>query len=137
MAKAEAQLHGLDPTVVCAIVEQESDWNPWAMRFEPAFEARYIDKLNLGVTEKTARSISLGLMQLMGEDARELGFSAQFLSPLCDPETGLHWGCRHLSVHMGKAGNDVHAALLLWNGGGNPNYPAEVLARKANYLEAA
>ena len=28
---------------------------------------------------------------------------------------------------------NVTKALLLWNGGGNPDYPAEVLARMSKY----
>ncbi len=34
--------HGLDAVLVASVCEQESWWNPWAIRFEPAFEARYI-----------------------------------------------------------------------------------------------
>jgi soluble lytic murein transglycosylase-like protein len=136
-AKKAAKDYGLDPALVCAVVEQESNWNSWAIRFEPAFEAKYLEHLNVGATEKTARSISWGLMQLMGENARELGFTGEFLSLLCDPETGLEWGCRHLSVQMTKTSNDVHEALLRWNGGGNLDYPTQVMARMPTYTEAA
>ena len=34
--------YGLDLAIVCAVCEQESSWNTYAIRFEPAFEARYI-----------------------------------------------------------------------------------------------
>ena len=135
LAKATAQKHGLDPVLVCAICEQESNWDPWAIRFEPRFMVRYVQPLGLkSPTEVTTRSISWGLMQLMGESARELGFTGgHFLSELCDPAVGLEWGCKHLIGKFKAAGGDVHKALLYWNGGGNPAYPDQVLARMTNY----
>jgi soluble lytic murein transglycosylase-like protein len=32
-----AEEEGLEPALVCAVVEQESNWNPWAIRYEPRF----------------------------------------------------------------------------------------------------
>lgn len=133
LVKAHAQDAGLDPALVCAVVEQESSWNPWAIRFEPAFKRHYIDPLNLdNLTEEVARSISWGLMQVMGEVAREKGFKGP-LPSLCDPETGIAVGISHLASKLKAAGGNVSKALLLWNGGSNPNYPSQVLARKSKY----
>lgn len=131
-AKYYARLHGLEGALVCAVVEQESNWAPWAIRYEPAFQERYVEPQNLGETETVARSISWGLMQLMGEVARELGFSGK-LASLCDPDTGLDYGCRHLKNKLDSHGGDVHAGLQAWNGGGNPEYADQVLARKSRY----
>jgi soluble lytic murein transglycosylase-like protein len=136
LARQIAQRHGLDPTLVCAIVEQESAWNPWAMRYEPAFRQRYVPG-NLAATEATARAFSWGLMQVMGQVAREHGCRARYLSELCDPETALDIGCRVLSAKLDQAGGDLRRALLLWNGGGRPEYADEVLARVARYQGAA
>jgi soluble lytic murein transglycosylase-like protein len=72
-------------------------------------------------------------MQVMGQVAREFGFKETSLSELCDPATGIEFGCRILAVRMTRAKGDIPAALLAWNGGADPNYPAEVLARKRNY----
>lgn len=131
-ARYYARLHDLDGALVCAVVEQESNWAEWSIRFEPDFEKRYVDKLHLGLTEACARSISWGLMQLMGEAAREMGFNGK-LASLCDPENGLEWGCRHLKAKLDAHGGDVHAGLLAWNGGGNAEYPDQVMARMENY----
>jgi soluble lytic murein transglycosylase-like protein len=137
LARATAVSHKLDPALVCAIVEQESGWNPWAVRYEPGFLARYVAPLynagKISVTETYARSISWGLMQLMGEVARELGCTAPSLAQLCDPATGLEFGCRQLSAKLDAAVGDTARALLAWNGGANRDYPAEVLARVAQY----
>ena len=65
----------------------------------------------------------------MGQVAREHGFSGKFLSALCDPATGLDAGCAVLASKLATASGEVTRALELWNGGANPNYAAEVLAR--------
>lgn len=137
LAKKIAADHHLDSALVCAVCEQESGWNPWAIRFEPAFMAKYVSPLftsgKVSATEAYARAFSWGLMQLMGQCAREIGFQGPFLPELCDPAAGLEYGCRHLVNKLRAAGGDVMKGLLLWNGGGNPAYPGEVLARIEKY----
>ncbi|MGA8767011.1 MAG: lytic transglycosylase domain-containing protein [Candidatus Acidiferrales bacterium] len=154
LARAAATLHALDPALVCAVVEQESAWDAHAIRYEPGFRARYVAPLGLPPTEEVARSISWGLMQVMGQVAREYGFDGKFLSALCDPATGLDIGCAvlaaKLTIRSGSssrgsppgrtpegslsvATSDITRALELWNGGENPDYAAQVLARLPNY----
>ena len=127
----------LDPVLVCSVVEQESGWNPWAIRYEPAFMAKYVAPLytnnKISATEAFARSFSWGLMQTMGQVARETGFNGPCLSQLCDPETGLTVGCQVLEKKLALAEGDVVKALLLWNGGSNASYPTQVLARRPHY----
>lgn len=137
LAKETAANHGLDPALVCAVVEQESGWNPWAIRHEPAFFKVYIVKLiNEGKltsdTEEVARSFSWGLMQVMGEVAREHGYAGN-MAALCDPATGLEVGCVHLASKLVGAAGDVTKGLLAWNGGADQAYPDMVLARVAKY----
>jgi soluble lytic murein transglycosylase-like protein len=137
LARRIATAHALEPALVCAVIEQESAWNPWAVRFEPGFLSRYVAPMytagKLNATEAYTRSISWGLMQVMGQVARESGFAGQSLAELCDPETSLEFGCRILAARLARTRGDVPAALLAWNGGANPDYPAEVLARTRNY----
>ena len=108
MAQRAAEAEGLDAALVCAVVEQESGWNPWAMRYEPAFFAKYVAPLytnnKVGATEAYARGISWGLMQVMGQTAREKGASSLYLSTLCDPAVGLAVGCRILRLKLEAAG---------------------------------
>ena len=144
LARTTAAQHSLDPALICAIVEQESAWDPHAIRYEPAFRSRYVAPLGLPPTEEVARSISWGLMQVMGQVAREHGFTSKSLAALCDPTVGLAIGC---TVFAGKlrsaaraadeasfANNDVvQRALNLWNGGANAAYAAQVLARVPHY----
>jgi len=135
LAIATAHNFGIDPALVCAVCEHESGgWNPWAIRYEPAFYTRYIDSMsNISMTEKMARAFSYGLMQVMGQVAREQGFTGKYLTQLCDPLENLTHGCKKLKKCLDRAGGDVRIALLAYNGGGNPGYPALVLAALPNY----
>ncbi len=137
LARRAATLEGLEPALVCAVVEQESGWNTWAIRYEPLFFAKYVAGLytnnKVSATEAYARGISWGLMQVMGQTAREKGFGSTYLSTLCDPAVGLAMGCKVLRHKLDSVGGNVARGLLAWNGGGNPDYANEVLARKGRY----
>lgn len=158
LARKTALSHGLDPALVCSICEQESSWNPYALRYEPLFFTRYVAPLytnnKISATEAYSRGFSWGLMQVMGQVAREAGYTEPFLSALCDPNDALEIGCRILRKKFDAAqsssvaqallpapssgalspGDVTSRALLLWNGGSNPAYPAQVLARRPHYL---
>jgi soluble lytic murein transglycosylase-like protein len=138
LARRIAIAHSLEPALVCAVVEQESSWNPWAMRYEPAFFAKYVAGLytnnKVSASEAYARGFSWGLMQVMGQVAREAGFAEPFLSALCDPADGLDIGCKVLKKKLDAMAGDVTRGLLAWNGGGNPAYASQVLARRPHYL---
>jgi soluble lytic murein transglycosylase-like protein len=137
LARRVGVAHGIEPQLVCAVIEQESAWNPWAVRYEPGFLSHYVAPFytagKLSATEAYTRSMSWGLMQVMGQVARELGFKEQSLAELCDPATGIEFGCKVLAALLAKTKGDVPAALQAWNGGADANYAAEVMARKRNY----
>lgn len=137
LARTTALAHSLDRALVCAICEQESKWHPWSYRFERAFFAKYVAPLYtkgiISASEAYARAFSWGLMQVMGETAREMGFAADYESELCDPAVGLDWGCIVLTKKLQKAGGEITKGLLYWNGGSNPLYPGEVIARMDHY----
>lgn len=141
LAHQAARTASLDPILVCSLVSTESGWNSWAMRYEPAFFERYIvpmqDVRRFGPvsldTEKIARATSFGLCQVMGQVAREHGFRGTHLVELCDPETGLLYGCKRLRQAMDRKKNDVHLALLDYNGGGDKAYPERVLSHRREF----
>lgn len=141
LARGVAVRHGLDAPLVCAVCEQESGWDPWAIRYEPAFYERYVQPMIDGgelrdETEARARAFSWGLMQVMGQTARENGYSGH-LAGICDPATGIEVGCRVLAEKMAEARGNVERGLLMWNGGADLDYPAQVLARRSKYAEHA
>lgn len=137
LARLAAEESGLDPALVCAVVEQESNWNPWAIRYEPLFFSKYVAPLytnnKVSATEAYSRGISWGLMQVMGQVAREHGVNSLYLSALCDPANGLSVGCKILRGKFDRANGDTPRALQAWNGGANPDYAPEVLARLPRY----
>lgn len=95
---------GLDPSLVAAICEVESAWQTHAIRFEPGFLRAHVpdEPKRFGPaitveTERMARATSWGLMQVMGQTARELACQEQYLSMLCGPDLGIYFGCRYLA----------------------------------------
>lgn len=88
---------GLPISIVAAIVCQESSgWTNRKPRYEPGFFRRYILKIpGIGTEERKGRATSWGPMQVMGQTAREMGYTAPFQNMLV-LEIGLYWGCRYL-----------------------------------------
>lgn len=137
----EASNFQLAPQLIAAVIHQESNGNPFAVRYEEKFFNKYLrnkapKELQGSVpdfnvcsiyTERILRASSLGLMQVLGETAREMGFAKDFLTELCIPRYGIEYGCKYLFRMLEKHGGEVTAALLSYNGGGNPLYPKEVL----------
>lgn len=134
-ARQAAQAHGLDPALVMAVCHHESgNWNTWAVRYEPAFHQQYIASMKgLTSTEMQLRATSFGLMQVMGQTAREQGFDEKYLTALCDPTFGLEQGCVKLAKCLARKDGNVQEALLMYNGGSNPGYPDLVLQYYAFY----
>lgn len=143
IAIATANAQGISPALVQAVCHHESGgWRTWASRYEPRFFDRYVAVHRMpkvqtfGLcspdTERTLRATSFGLMQIMGQTAREFGFEGEFLTQLCDPHAGIEFGCRKLARCL-KLKPDVSEALLMYNGGGDPSYPGKVLAHLKEY----
>lgn len=135
LARQLATEAGLDPVLVCAVVEQESSWNVNAIRFEPAFYTRYVQsQVGLSRTEGINRAQSWGLMQVMGQVAREFHWSGTYFTELCsDPEQAIRLGCKVLKSKLATHPELVEAGLLRYNGGSDPDYGKKVLARMKNY----
>lgn len=162
MIDTAAKAHGLPVGIVAAIVQVESTANTFADRYEPDYAYlwnvktakpyrvrpadRSLDRAPAdfssprGVsvhTEWISQQTSYGLMQVMGAVARELGFTGPFLTQLCDPATGLDFGCRLLANlkrrYLAKYGWE--GVLRGYNGGSgaavnatNPEYPSKIKA---------
>ncbi|MFL6245972.1 MAG: lytic transglycosylase domain-containing protein [Thermoanaerobaculia bacterium] len=87
-----ADRYGVDPTLVRAVIQVESDFNPNC------------------VSHKGAR----GLMQLMPETARRFG-----VSKIHDPEQNIHGGVRYLAYLMNLFNEDLPRVLAGYNAGEN------------------
>ncbi len=133
----------LEPALVCAIIEQESAWNPWAVRYEPEFCHRHVAPLyttgKLSATETYMCAMSWGLMQVMGQVARNSASRKTSLAELCEPAAGVEFGLpRPRRAHRGKrAKGDVAVALQAWNGGAaDLNYAARTGPKTCKQLLA-
>lgn len=131
----------LDPKLVACIIYQESGGDEEAYRFEDKFYANLLDKKKRSdlagyvpnfpptlTSEKRARSASFGVMQVMGETARVMGFSERWLTKLRLSENNVYIGCKYLRHLFDKAANisggreKLVWVLTRWNG--SSEYPA-------------
>lgn len=119
-----AEKHGLDPLLVAGVIIQESEGYHDIARLEQGFYRRYIEPMELPVTEEILRSASYGQMQIMGQTAREFGFKGSF-DDLCKPEINIDLGCKILAKFISDKGG-VRRGLLRYNGGGDSQYPDKV-----------
>ena len=140
---AMAGSYQLPVVIVRAMVAHESMDIPCAVRFEPDFYSNYLkgetpDFRPSGSsweTERIGRATSWGLMQVMGETARCVGFRGWF-PELCLPAVGLEWGCRYLRRLADRylADGGWPTVMRAYNGGpGNRDkmdspYPGKILA---------
>lgn len=118
----EAEAYGLDPDLVVAIGSVESNWNSWAVRFEPTWQyfktpEKYAKKLGITLqTEKILQACSWGVMQTMGSVAREDGFDGP-LQQLSIPEMGVQYGCKQLHDMKVKFGDFEDDMISAYNQG--------------------
>lgn len=117
----------LDPALVLAIIMQESRGHPFASRYEPDFyswlSARITGpdlapfvKMQSKNTEMTLRSTSFGLMQIMGQTARECGFTGPFLTELTDIDVNLYFGVVYLE-RLANRYEDINDVIAAYNAG--------------------
>lgn len=135
-----SRFYNVNPSLIAAVIWQESRCDPNAIRYEDRFYEKYLRKkayAELGGflpnprkvsadTEKRMRAVSWGLMQLIGQTARELGFEGTFLTGLLDVETNIKLGVGFLAKLLAQNEGDAHKALLRFNGGGNKMYPHDI-----------
>lgn len=156
-----ADAASLERVLLRALVLQESGGNPYAIRPEPRY--RYLmnvrtwkpfrellpDELASKIApadfpflagsreqEWWLQQCSIGLCQVMGAVARELGFRGPYLTALTDPVVNLGLAARILTGNLTWAGGNVRKALAAYNAGRGGwsrglDYADEVLGRMA------
>lgn len=122
-----SEKYEISTTLIKSIIQVESSGNTSAHKYEPEFYTRYVKNRNHPViapcsraTEEHDRATSFGLMQVMGQTARELGFDKAFLTELCIPEVGIEYGCMLLKnkINRYKAYSDfLERAIVAYNAG--------------------
>ncbi|GEM_PF-842363 len=124
-----AARYALPPALIAAVIQEESRFDPWATRAEPKYlrnrkirrlAARYARRHARGAnayTEFLDRARSYGLMQVMGETAREQGFLAPFLAELYIPSNAIEHGAKLLARLLARYHGDTLAAISAYNQG--------------------
>jgi soluble lytic murein transglycosylase-like protein len=116
-----SNLKRVDPLLIGAIVSVESSGNAKAVRYESHYKWLVTPEAFASrnrITEKSERVLqmsSMGLMQIMGANARAYGH----LGPLVDlyePEIGLKYGIEHLTKLIDKY-SSINDAISAYNQG--------------------
>lgn len=120
---------GLPPALLAGIIQEESRFDMWASRMEPHYmnskrvlsRSREWSRAHGGIptafTELSDRSRSYGLMQIMGETAREEGYTERYLASLFHAENGLRAGASHLKKLITQYKSDTLSAISAYNQG--------------------
>ncbi len=130
LAATVAQNFGFPVSLVQAICQVESSWEPGATRFEKNYQWLYKPESfvwsgNDLKTETQFQKTSLGLMQLMGAATRERGFTGNLPDLLTNPALSLHYSCEHLLWMQEHHGEDGWQGIVrAWNTGRNEETPA-------------
>ncbi|MHB8392488.1 MAG: transglycosylase SLT domain-containing protein [Acidobacteriaceae bacterium] len=124
-----AARESLPPSLIAAVIQEESRFDPWATRAEARYvrsrairraARRYVREHPHGPTAYTElldRSRSYGLMQVMGETAREQGFARPFLAELYVPANAIAHGAKLLARLLHRYHNDTLSAISAYNQG--------------------
>lgn len=111
----------VEPTWVKAIIEVESAWNPYAIRYEPQYPYHFETskcakraRVTLA-TELATQRMSWGLGQVMGALAREQGHQGS-MAELTQPELNLKHMCIRLKDLNQRAASPAEV-FAAYNGG--------------------
>jgi len=111
---------GIDADLIEAFCMTESSGFVKATRYEPNFYKKYIQPMltdnKITLHEAIGRATSWGLMQIMGQVAREKGFKGEF-EELFEPATNLTWSLKHLKRFIEKYDPDLDSAIAAYNAG--------------------
>jgi soluble lytic murein transglycosylase-like protein len=124
-----AKSHNVPSALIAAVIQEESRFDQWATRAEPLYyKNRKVRRAAMRwtrdhpggpnqFTELADRSRSYGLMQIMGETAREQGFAQPFLAALYIPDNAIAHGATLMKKLLARYKNDTLAAISAYNQG--------------------
>jgi len=150
LVKSECKFLGFnDVELIYAIIDVESGWNPFAVRYEPHW--RYIVPVSntmlakMGITKDTEEQLqkfSWGLMQIMGSVARELNYT-EILTKLVIPAENINVGIRKVMA-LAKKYKNIEDIIASYNAGSprkisgkyvNQDYVDKVLVKYYEYKQ--
>jgi soluble lytic murein transglycosylase-like protein len=113
-------LYGIEIPLIKAIIQKESSFKQYAVRYEPAFYNRYIKNNSKFLNHKYYNfpeiiSSSYGYLQIMYTTALEEGFISNEPTDLYDPEINIMYSLKHLKRKINKYG--LALGILAYNSG--------------------
>ena len=134
--------------VIMGIIETESDFNPYAARYEPNYrwlvspERYYRYYTSNPETEVILQKTSLGLMQLMGANFRKLGYTRPLTAVFEDVDAQIRYGIKFF-LNLYEKYESIPAAVAAYNAGSprktqtgryvNQAYVDKVLSNSQNW----
>lgn len=137
---ASATLYKINPNWVCALIEKESSWNTYAVRYEPNYTdinapASFAKNAPCTVaTEITCQRMSWGLGQLMGSVARKQGLDGM-ISELLNPAINILHMCMLINS-LQKIDSSSQAVFAMYNGGPKFRYISFGKFRNQDYVDS-
>jgi soluble lytic murein transglycosylase-like protein len=128
MVKESAEQHGIDAQVFRAICKTESNLDPYAIRFEPAYQWVYkVPEFakrwhTTDLTERALQCFSYGLAQVMGAVIREYGYIGPLNAIVHQWDLSLDYGAQHFSKQFRKYGH-LDDAIAAYNAGSVKRLP--------------
>jgi len=113
----------LNPKWVLAVIKCESEFNQYALRFEPKFQWLHnvdIMQSRLKCTADTAKYMqmcSYGLMQIMGATYIDMLGNYQWPTNLFDIDENIYYGCCFFKKKYQTWGPDIAATYSAYNAG--------------------
>ncbi len=102
----------VDPVLALALSFVESGIDTTKVRYEPQWKyplspEKFASRLGISAdTERVLQSMSWSCMQIMGANARILGYNGQ-LTLLVQPQLGVLYACKHIQVIQKKYTNEL------------------------------
>lgn len=112
----KCEFYDISPKFLWSLIELESAWNQWAVRYEPGYNwicrSPRLDVYISQSTLKYSQKCSYGLCQVMGNHYYEQGGKG-YCTELLDAELNMKVACEIIKRHKDKYGRnplDVYAA---------------------------
>lgn len=123
---------------IVSLVKQESDFDPFAIRYEPDYKYLYqpesFIKFNSLETEIQSQKMSWGLGQIMGATAREFCLQG-YLSVLLLPEVNLHYMGLLLESLMAQS-SEKDDIFAMYNGGKGALHKIDGKYKNQSYVDS-
>jgi hypothetical protein len=135
----KAKEHKLDPVLVAAICHEESGGITWRTRYEPGYPYLvtpqiFAQRLLTSVaTEIAHQQTSWSHLQIMGANARALGY-ADYLPKICaQPDLAIHYGCKFLA-NLVERYEKLELVVASYNAG-SPQRRADGKLKNQGYVD--